>query len=289
MKLLQEAISLSIVLWNVWLLPAPISSLPRERAQCISPLLAGHDLVVLNEAFTYKDTLRKAAGYPFSATLGGKSLWPWRFRPVDSGLMILSQYPFEKIAKEMYDARGGVDKYAAKGILMVRINVDGEEVDIYATHMQSQPSSKQEIIREKQVVQLANFINFHSGSGTLGSDHGDNATAVQSTEHFGRKVIVAGDMNMGPLTNIALYDWCYQNEEDKISRTRAYTHFKELASLVDAKYENSYWQQDINRFLVRNVGGIVKNIRKPTAMIKGKDTELSDSERYVFEAVINRS
>ncbi len=288
MKLLQQSISLSIVLWNVWLLPAPITSLPKDRAQSISPLLAGYDLVVLNEAFTYKDTLRGAAGYTHSATLGGKSFWPWSLRPVDSGLMILSKYPFEKIASEMYHARGAIDKYSAKGILMVRIKVDGEDIDVYATHMQSQPSSTQGIMREKQVVQLANFINLHSGNGSLGSD---NATGVRSTENFGhgRKVIVAGDMNMGPLTNIALYDWCYQNEEDKILRTKAYSHLKELSNLEDAKYENSYWQQDINRFLVRNVGGVVKNIRKPTAMINGKETELSDSERYVFEAVIDRS
>jgi endonuclease/exonuclease/phosphatase family metal-dependent hydrolase len=202
--------------------------------------------------------------------------------------MILSKYPFEKIASEMYHARGAIDKYSAKGILMVRIKVDGEDIDVYATHMQSQPSSTQGIMREKQVVQLANFINLHSGNGSLGSD---NATGVRSTENFGhgRKVIVAGDMNMGPLTNIALYDWCYQNEEDKILRTKAYSQLKELSNLEDAKYENSYWQQDINRFLVRNVGGVVKNIRKPTAMINGKETELSDSERYVFEAVIDRS
>jgi hypothetical protein len=37
------------------------------------------------------------------------------------------------------------------------------------------------------------------------------------------------------------------------------------------------------------VGGVVKNIRKPTAVINGKDTELSDSERYAFEAVIGIS
>ena len=282
MKLLPtSAISLSIVLWNVWLLPAPITSLPKQRAQHISPLLAGHDIVLLNEAFTHKDTLRKHAGYNYSVTFDGKNFWPWSLRPVDSGLMILSKYPFDKVAKEMYHARGGSDKYASKGVIMVRVTVAGEEVDVYVTHMQSERSSKRKATREKQVVQLAKFINLHSGT--------DTSTPNSSAQDTGRRVILAGDMNMGPLTNIALYDWCYQNEDDKITRTKAYTHLKELANLQDAVYDNAYWQQDINRFLVRHVGGVVKNIRKPTAVINGKDTELSDSERYAFEAVIGTS
>lgn len=285
MRLVQSAIKISIILWNVWLLPAPISSLPKERAQSISPLLAGQDIVILNEAFTYKETLKKDAGYNYTETLDGKSFWPWNFRPVDSGLMILSKYPFDMVAKETYHARGGIDKYASKGIIMVRINVEGEEVDVYATHMQSEPSSKQKVTREKQVVQLANFINTHSGTGFSST----NTSSEASSKDTGRKVIVAGDMNMGPLTNIHLYNWCYQNEDDKITRTKAYTHLKQLANLQDAEYENPYWQQDINRILVRNVGGLVKNINKPTALINSKDTELSDSERYAFEAVIDRS
>jgi hypothetical protein len=200
--------------------------------------------------------------------------------------MILSKYPFGKVAKEMYHARGGIDKYSSKGIIMVRINVEGEEVDVYATHMQSEASSKQKVIREKQVVQLANFINIHSGNGTSTII---DSVANNTSEDKGRKVIVAGDMNMGPLTNIQLYDWCYENDDDKITRTKAYTHLKQLANLQDAEYDNPYWQQDINRFMVRNVGGLVKNIRKPIAVINGKDTELSDSERYAFEAVLDRS
>src|ERR1700735_5459911 len=101
------SVNLSILLWNVWLLPGPISTLPGTRAKLISPLLAGHDVVVLNEAFTYKDTIREQAGYEYSATLDEKSWWPWNFRPVDSGVMILSKYPFEKVAKEFFTARGG--------------------------------------------------------------------------------------------------------------------------------------------------------------------------------------
>jgi endonuclease/exonuclease/phosphatase family metal-dependent hydrolase len=269
MKFIRSAVSLSVVLWNVWLLPSPISTKPGTRAKLISPLLANHDVVVLNEAFTYKNTLKKEAGYNYTVTLDERSYWPWEFRPLDSGVMILSKYPFDKIAKETFTSKAGNDRMACKGVIMVRITVDGVEVDIYGTHMQSQQSSRRQAQRMDQVEQLANFINTHSGK--------DN----------GRNVIVAGDMNMGPLADTSLYDWAYEDLNDKIVRTAAYTKLKELTGLEDAKYESPYWQQDINRFMVRKVQGIVKNIGKPIAQIRGKELDLSDSERYVFLAAVN--
>jgi hypothetical protein len=42
--------------------PRPISTQPRLRANEISPLLAGHDIVILNEAFIYKFCLQSRAG-----------------------------------------------------------------------------------------------------------------------------------------------------------------------------------------------------------------------------------
>jgi endonuclease/exonuclease/phosphatase family metal-dependent hydrolase len=269
MKIFKSAINLSILLWNVWLLPAPLSFTPGTRAKFISPLLAGHDIVVLNEAFLYKDTLKKHAGYNYSVTLDERSWWPWKFRPVDSGLLILSKFPFDKVEKEMFVSRGGFDRFSCKGIIMVRITIEGVGVDVYGTHMQSDSSSKRKKERESQVDQLARFINLHSGN------------------EAGQNVIVAGDMNMGPLTDMDFFNWAYENQEDKIVRTAAYTKLKELAGLEDAKYDNWYWQQDINRFLVRKVGGLVQNIGKPTEKIRGEDTFLSDSERYMFSAVVS--
>lgn len=266
MKLLPSGINLAILLWNVWLLPSPISYKPGVRAKFISPLLAGYDIVVLNEAFSHKDSLKGQAGYNYSVTLDERSWWPWSFRPVDSGLMILSKYPFDKVEKEMFKWRGGIDRFACKGMIMVRITIEGTRVDIYGTHMQSEPSSKRKKERNKQVDQLAKFINLHSSV----EDH----------------VVVAGDMNMGPLTDVDLYNWAYEDKDDKLTRTASYTRLKKLTRLEDAKYDHPYWQQDFNRFLVWRVQGIVQNIGKPTAKIKGEDMQLSDSERYLFSAVV---
>src|ERR1700737_2139980 len=120
------------------------------------------------------------------------------------GSLILSQYPFVKVEEEMFKARAGTDLFSSKGIIMVRIVVEGVEVDIYGTHMQSESTSKRKKERAEQVRQLEDFINRHSGTTD-------------------RNVIVAGDMNMGPLTDLYMYDWAYENREDKVTRTAEYS------------------------------------------------------------------
>jgi hypothetical protein len=63
---------------------------------------------------------------------------------------------------------------------------------------------------------------------------------------------------MGPVAEFGLFNWAYDNLEDKVGRTAAYTRLKVLAGLRDAEYDSTYWQQGIDRFLVRRVGGIVR-------------------------------
>ena len=272
MKILDPVVKLSVILWNVWLLPFPITPMPRLRAERISPLLQGHDVVVLNEAFTYKNLLMREAGYNYSITLDEERWLPWKFRFVDSGLLVLSKYPFLKVEKEMFKKRAGSDRFSSKGVIMVQIIVNGTEIDVYATHMQAGKSSRRARQRASQVQQLAKFINQHSGSA-------DNSS---------RHVIVTGDMNMGPITDFDCFNWAYDTWEDKLDRTAEYMRLKDLTGLEDAVYEHPYWQQDINRFLVRNVEGVVRNIGKPVELINGKRVHLSDSERYQFFAEISR-
>ena len=269
MKITEAVIKLSVILWNVWLLPSPISIAPKDRAERISPLLKGHDIVVLNEAFTYKAALMKGSGYDYNTTLDGRSLLPWKLRLVDSGLLVLSRYPFSKVENEIFKDRAGSDRFSAKGMIMVRINVNETEIDIYATHMQAGSSPNRSKQRISQVKQLADFINRHSGPA-----------------NSSRNVIVTGDMNMGPLTNFEVYNWAYKDCQDKKERTATFTMLKELTGLEDAKYSHPYWQQDINRFLVRNVGGIVSHLGKPWEVINGKSMPLSDSDKYLFSAEI---
>lgn len=153
----------------------------------MSSLLAGLDVVLFIEAFMYRILLRKQAAYNYSVTLDKRSWASWSYRPVDSGLLIFSKYPFDIVEKEIYKFRSGIDRFSCKGIIMVRITVNGTELDMYGIHMQSESTSK----REKQ-----------------------------TESQDGRNIVVVGDMNMGPLEEFSYFNWTYENMDDKVERIR---------------------------------------------------------------------
>jgi endonuclease/exonuclease/phosphatase family metal-dependent hydrolase len=249
---------LTILLWNVWLLPPPLSDrVARARAKRISPFLQNYDVVVLNEAFVFKSGLLSQTKYPYKAYLGKKSLGSL----LDSGLIILSAHPIVKIEKEHFDTRRSWDKLASKGVIFCRIQLpDESEIDIYGTHMQAGHSDSEQASRERQAVQLGNFILRHSGEKE-------------------RHVVLAGDMNMGPAkySDLSHYSVHYASPLDAKRRVGTYENLKRVSNLRDVVATG--WEQDINRFLVRNIADAeVEYLGKPKY-----DTErnLSDSERLL--------
>ena len=249
---------LTILLWNVWLLPPPLSdSIVRSRAQRISPLLADYDVVVLNEAFTCKSELLAQTNYPFQAHLGRKS----RYNLFDSGIIILSAHPVVKVEREHFRTRKRWDKLASKGVIFCRIQLpDGSELDIYGTHMQAGYSDSEQVSREQQTRQLCEFIIRHSGEE-------------------GRHVVLAGDMNMGPARHADLsgYSIHYSSPLDARRRVGTYEVLKKIANLRDVVAPG--WEQDINRFLVRGIEDVeVEYLEKPKYDPK---RHLSDSERLL--------
>lgn len=249
---------LTILLWNVWLLPPPLSDfIVRSRASRISPLLASYDLVVLNEAFTCKSKALRDAKYPYQVQLGRKSWWSL----FDSGLIILSAHPIIKVEKEHFRSRRRWDKLASKGIILCRIRIsDGSELDVYATHMQAGHSDSEQESRERQAHQLCEFIIHHSGEK-------------------GRQVVLVGDLNMGPAryADLSGYSVHYASLLDARRRVGTYEVLKKIANLTDVISPG--WEQDINRFLVRGIQHAeVEYLEKPRY---DENRHLSDSERLV--------
>jgi hypothetical protein len=248
----------SILLWNVWLLPPPLSDIVvRSRAKRISPLLANYDVVVLNEAFTFKSELLSHSKYPYSAHLKRRSY----FDLFDSGLIILSAHPIIKTEAQHFHTRKQWDRLASKGVIFCRIQLpNGSEVDVYGTHMQAGHSDGEQNSRDRQARQLCEFILQHSGEE-------------------GRQVVLAGDMNMGPARHPDLsgYSVHYSSLLDARRRVGTYEVLKKIANLRDVLAPG--WEQDINRFLVRGIQNVeVEYLEKP----KYNETRfLSDSERLV--------
>jgi endonuclease/exonuclease/phosphatase (EEP) superfamily protein YafD len=257
--------SITILLWNVWLLPPPLSdTIVRSRASQISPLLANYDIVILNEAFTHKSRLLSQTTYPYKVNLGRKSC----FDLLDSGIIILSAHPVVKSEMEHFRTRSKWDRLASKGIIFCRIRLpSGKEIDVYGTHMQAGHSNSEQTSRNEQGHQLAEFILRHSGED-------------------GRNVVLAGDMNMGPSRNPDLqgYSVHYSSMLDAQHRVGTYEMIKNTANVVDVVCPG--WEQDINRFLVRNIEDVeVEYLEKPRY---DQSRYLSDSERLVCRISLPR-
>ena len=235
----------------------------RSRATRISPLLIDYDIVILNEAFSHKAQLLAKTKYPYRVSLKRRSC----FDLLGSGLILLSLHPIAKSAMEHFNARGKWDRLASKGIIFCRIRLpNGEEIDVYGTHMQAGYSNGEQHARDEQARQLAEFILRHSGEE-------------------GRRVVVAGDMNMGPSKNADLqgYSVHYSSLLDARRRVGTYEIMKKITNIRDVICPG--WEQDINRFLVRGIEQAeVEYLEKPRYDEK---RYLSDSERLVCRITLD--
>lgn len=96
---------------------------------------------------------------------------------ITGGTKIYSRYPILECKTSPFgDNCSGVDCFAAKGVVYVRID-KGMIFNIFGTHFQAWPSLKEQHVRENQVLQLSQFIN---------------ALNIPETE----PVLVGGDFNM---------------------------------------------------------------------------------------------
>ncbi len=187
--------------------PAALAAIGKRLRQLRQAGAQPH-VVVLQEAFTpAAKEIARIAGYRFIAigpqpidsksektpALGkefvenaswtkGETEGKW----VDSGLLTLSDYPFEKTAKMAFpmEACAGFDCLASKGVLItwIKLGDSGEPIAIVNTHLNSRGASGVPIERSnsayaRQFDSLAKFIGDNVGIGT--------------------SVILSGDLNVG--------------------------------------------------------------------------------------------
>lgn len=155
--------------YNIWGLPYPISKrigrfpLIREKLPSFDA-----DIIALQEAFTDKARVSsKAKGYNFKAYGPGSS-----FFNLSSGLVIMSKYPIMKTKTIKFDECQGWDCFANKGVVFARILIEGEELDVYATHLNAE--GEDEGPRFYQMRDFTEFVKENS---------------------LGRKAIFLGDFN----------------------------------------------------------------------------------------------
>eukprot|EP01112_Ceratiomyxa_fruticulosa_P014964 TRINITY_DN4346_c0_g3_i1.p1 TRINITY_DN4346_c0_g3~~TRINITY_DN4346_c0_g3_i1.p1 ORF type:complete len:261 (-),score=32.46 TRINITY_DN4346_c0_g3_i1:81-863(-) len=227
-------VSVSVLLWNVWNLPSFLSDhRSKERARIIatSRIFENYDVVILNEAFINKGELLRNKVHPYIATLERR--WNSIF---DSGIVVLSKYPIMEIFREYFVDRTGWDCFCSKGLVLCKIQVnEGEEgvLNIVGTHMQAGNSNADQRSRFGQSGQVARFLAKHCNQYS--------------------KIVFGGDINMGPVLDPAFqrYSCHYSDVKDAQDRHKAYVRLREEANLRDIFAPGQ--EEDINRFLVRNI------------------------------------
>lgn len=215
MPLPMEAASadLSVLTYNVKGLPWPVAWDREAALREISGRLAlmrqerNHPaVVVLQEAFTDEAKgLGDAAGYPYQvlgpylrqergsaadATEGTPPARRWYLgetqgTPLDSGLVILSDYPVLSVVRESFPDGNcaGFDCLAAKGILLVRLELpQGGAVEVLTTHFNSRGASKAPV-KDSQAA--------YDAQARFLSDF------VKRNHDRRLPLVIAGDFNMG--------------------------------------------------------------------------------------------
>ena len=122
----------------------------------------GVDVVALQEVWDddLADELIARAGFPHAASGRDRSLRGDVERTfLGSGLLILSQYPLERIEQVAFAATEGYDSFTSKGILVCDVKLAGRSLGLVATHLHAGGGELTEENRKKQIAVIGAAID----------------------------------------------------------------------------------------------------------------------------------
>lgn len=137
--------------------------------------MGSFDIIAFQECFTTfrKRQIARCAlnqGYKYY-TFGPESNW-LKGKFVESGLLLISKYPIIYTNLLEFDDGSNVDQFAAKGALYAQIQVNDSILHLFSTHLQAsygnlEPNDPSVIARQKQVIQLRDWIHETNPKGTV--------------------------------------------------------------------------------------------------------------------------
>lgn len=163
----QQADSISVLSWNVFLRPSILSDGQMKRVDSIANYLlsSNADVLVLQELFHKRSRRRLIkrlkSTYPYHTSMGRRS-----FFGVPSGVCIFSRDSIQLEGEISYTGGTGSDKLARKGALMVRIHHLKKRFSIFGTHLQAGGGETGKIIRKEQISELGSFVDAYCDSST---------------------------------------------------------------------------------------------------------------------------
>jgi endonuclease/exonuclease/phosphatase family metal-dependent hydrolase len=176
---------IAVVTYNVHALPSLIAGDdPPGRLPLIAALLRSYDIAFVQELWMYHDHLTKSlSGWTVIDGPGIRSGLDAIAHPFATGLVLGSRLPVSVPPPSrygQYDICAGRwthdnDCWARKGWLSATLDVDGDSVDVYTSHLDSGIWPEDRAARGRQLDSLA---------------------AAVERDSSGRPVIIAGDLNL---------------------------------------------------------------------------------------------
>ena len=262
--------TIKIVSWNIKMVPKALGLLTKsarkkqkDRAPRIIQYLnnSNFDIVILQELFD------QSISKKFSQDLSIN--YPYILSPVkegftvkmNSGVMILSRYPYELMAHEIFNVSKKTDNLAQKACSLIKININGKKILVGGTHLDSR-NEESRLLQSKLTKEkiITPFIN-------------DTVP-----------MFLAGDFNVNNPSNS--YDSLarlFDLENYQLNDDRPYT-FDEFNSWNEKGYKS--WIDFIFYQKTKKVEVVDQYILRPVMTYKKTKMDLSDHYQIVLKAVI---
>ena len=226
------SIEVNVLTYNIHGLP-PIFTRdkPKERIPDILNRSKNFDIILLQEnwIFSNEEIAEKLDGYEIIVSNKSKFKNPikWLLNPNGSGLSIatkdniivsnLHEHSFESCSGWLFRMN---DCIATKGFQRMSIQIDGERVDIYNTHLDAGESEKDIRVREEQLHSLKNYIELNSSSypliiaGDINFNLSDHSSKEIINGFISDLNLEMVDWSINSLDKVLVDDYLFYRESD---------------------------------------------------------------------------
>ncbi len=228
------SLDFAVLTYNIHgLNPIIAGDAPQSRIPIILERSKDYDFILIQEnwIFSINYFSKKLPNHKWIVSHNSKFSWPIKswINSNGSGLTmgISSDYKILNIHEERFSACSGWfskanDCLATKGFQHISIEIDGEVLDLYNTHLDAGNAIKDVSARKQQIEHLTKYIDQHSA---------------------GRPIILAGDLNINYFSdekivlselanelNLKILDWV-NTTEDRPTQVLDYILFRNSSTL----------------------------------------------------------
>lgn len=182
----------------------------RLEHPAVASTLQGSDIVCLQEVFLGEACeLFDRLAHPHKWRDENRTMW----RPLSfggSGLAVASRHPFGATALRAFEGPNvGAERFARKGMLHARVQVDGALVDIVTTHLQSGYGDRAETVRARQMDQLREWVDEVGAPErpmiVCGDLNVDGRETARDAEYATLRRLFAGYHDVGAKTDLVTF------------------------------------------------------------------------------------